>query len=179
MGTLTFNVIKTPENQLGIAILDGNTEAGMLTVSLDCGKEAIAYISDGTIYVYTADNNGRFKPSEQIDTFLAYERNRGRIEFQLIARGLVKIEWRLNCMHLSIGTTLVASIYFDDTKSLLIIDRLVKKRPSPLGLDLYDPDVLRLIEERGTTGINTLVLALHDLIYRTEITQQLYSGKLH
>ena len=179
MGTLTFNTVKTPENQLGIAILDGNTEAGMLTISLDCGKEAVAYISDGIVYVYSADNNCRFKPNEQIDTFLTYEKNRVRGEFQLIACGIVKIEWRLNCMHLSIGGTLVSSIYFDDTKSLLIIDRMVNRRPAPLGLDLYDPDVLRLIEERGTTGINTLVLALHDLIYRTELTQRLYSGKLH
>lgn len=179
MNTLSFNIIKTPENHIGIAILDGLSEVGLLTVQLDNYREAIAYIRDGVVYVYSADPRGHYSPAKQIDNFLRYERQRTPGDFILIAKGVTKIDWVVNGLHLSIGGVLLASVYFDDTKSLLIIDRKVNDRSSSVGLDIYDSDIGALLVQRGSQGISTLVLAIHDVLCKAQSSQSLYSGKLH
>jgi hypothetical protein len=167
MSNLTFTMVKTSENKLGISMTEDQRVTGLLLIALIEHREAVVYISNNTLYVYTADNSPCYvSQTQQLNNFLQYEKRRADID--IVARGYVSIKRCGSAAHVSVGDTLLTSVYDDNTKSLLILSRTVDGFYHEYGADLYDPNILSMIDRHGERSIKTLVLAINETLHAKE-----------
>lgn len=163
MSTRTFSMVTTVENRIGLAIVDNDQVSGLLLIALLANREAVVYIVNNHVYVYSADVGSTYlSETEQLDSFLTYARQFADIE--IIARGKVRLDSTITTTHISVGDTLVASAFEDNTASLLIVDRLKDGRADAFGIDIYDPSILVLVNRDGKSAIKTLVLAINETL---------------
>lgn len=167
MSTLTFAMVETEEKRLGITISENHKVTGLLLIALLESREAVVYINNDVLYIYAASDAACYaSQTEQLDNFLRYEEKRHVID--IVARGRVNLTYNGDTIHVSLDTTLLASIYQSDVKSLLIVDRTNNGVIKQYGVDVYDPMILDMVGRVGNKSIKTLVLALNEVLKTNE-----------